>query len=67
MQKKNARTLAAGSGIACLAAAALAALQLLPLWAAEIGLVTLFPLFIASLGLWWSAEEGEDDIPFVGY
>ncbi|MDI6719493.1 MAG: hypothetical protein QMD46_07790 [Methanomicrobiales archaeon] len=67
MKKKNARTLAIGSGIACLGAAASGALPPLPPWAAAIALVCTFPLFVASLGLWWSAEEGEDDIPFVGY
>jgi hypothetical protein len=34
---------------------------------AELVLIIAFPLFVIFLGLWWSAPEGEEDIPFLGY
>jgi hypothetical protein len=34
---------------------------------AEVVLIIAFPLFVVFLGLWWSAREGEEDIPFLGY
>jgi energy-converting hydrogenase A subunit I len=40
---------------------------LLPLLAAEGVLVLAFPAFILFLFLWWSAPEGLEDIPFMGY
>jgi hypothetical protein len=40
---------------------------LLPLLAAEGVLVLAFPAFAVFLFLWWSAPEGVEDIPFMGY
>jgi hypothetical protein len=40
---------------------------LLPLLAAEGVLVLAFPAFALFLFLWWSAPEGVEDIPFMGY
>ena len=40
---------------------------LLPLLAAEGVLVLAFPAFALFLFLWWSAPEGTEDIPFMGY
>jgi hypothetical protein len=34
---------------------------------AEVVLIIAFPLFVVFLGLWWSAREGKEDIPFLGY
>jgi hypothetical protein len=39
----------------------------LPLIAAEGILVLAFPAFALFLFLWWSAPEGVEDIPFMGY
>ncbi len=36
-------------------------------WIAEVLLVVAFPVFVLSLGLWWMASEGKEDIPFIGY
>jgi hypothetical protein len=40
---------------------------LLPLLATEGVLVLAFPAFALFLFLWWSAPEGVEDIPFMGY
>lgn len=40
---------------------------LLPLLAAGGVLVLAFPAFALFLFLWWSAPEGVEDIPFMGY
>ncbi len=39
----------------------------LPLWLYAAVLVLSFPVFIIGLYLWWMAEGGTEDIPFIGY
>lgn len=39
----------------------------LPLLAAQGTLILAFPAFAVFLSLWWSAREGAEDIPFMGY
>ncbi|RXE55325.1 hypothetical protein ABH15_11210 [Methanoculleus taiwanensis] len=67
IQKQRSLSIAAFSGIVCLAAAIAAAAGLLDLWVAELLLVFAFPPFIIFLALWWSASDGVADIPFIGY
>jgi hypothetical protein len=66
-RKQNALATAAISGIVCVAAAIAAGIGYLTVWLAEILLIVAFPVFIIALALWWSASEGEADIPFIGY
>ncbi len=66
-QKQNALTIATLSGIVCVAAAIAAGIGYLAVWLAEILLVVAFPIFVIALALWWSASEGDADIPFIGY
>jgi hypothetical protein len=55
------------SGLAAAAASLAYLASLLPLLAAEGVLVLAFPAFAVFLFLWWSAPEGVEDIPFMGY
>ncbi len=67
MPKQRSLSIAAITGIVCLAAAVAAAAGFLDLWVAEILLIFAFPLFVVFLALWWSASDGVADIPFIGY
>jgi hypothetical protein len=64
MKKQHALLSAIGTGLLCLGMGGLA---LISAPFSELVLIIAFPLFVISLGLWWSAAEGEEDIPFLGY
>jgi hypothetical protein len=55
------------SGIAAAGVSLAYLAGLLPLPATEGILILTFPLFALFLFLWWSAPEGTEDIPFMGY
>jgi len=52
---------------ACITAYIVNMLGILSLWLYAAVLVLSFPVFIIGLFLWWMAEEGKEDIPFIGY
>ena len=63
-------TITSGLAISALAIAAAwvaLATALIPLFAAEAVTVIAFPVLVLTLGLWWRAPGGEEDIPFIGY
>ncbi len=39
----------------------------IPLWVFAAVVVLAFPPVVIALFLWWMADEGEEDIPFIGY
>ncbi len=55
------------TGLAMVLAGLLEQAGLVPLWVYQGVLVAMFPVFALTLGLWWMAPEGEEDIPFLGY
>jgi hypothetical protein len=55
------------SGLAAAGATLAHLAGFLPLLAAQGILVLAFPAFAVFLFLWWSAREGVEDIPFMGY
>jgi len=57
----------AGSGLLAAGATLGHLAGLLPLLAAQGILILAFPAFAVFLFLWWSAREGVEDIPFMGY
>jgi energy-converting hydrogenase A subunit I len=64
MKKQHALLGTLATGLLCVGMAGIA---LISVPAAEAVLIIAFPLFVVFLGLWWSAREGEEDIPFLGY
>ncbi len=67
MKQKTVTCGLAASVIAIVAACAALAAALIPPWVAAAVLVAAFPVLVLSLGLWWRAPGGEEDIPFIGY
>ncbi|OPY39111.1 MAG: hypothetical protein A4E35_00345 [Methanoregula sp. PtaU1.Bin051] len=65
--KRVAGRLAACGIVACGAAAALYLYGMLPFWAYAAVTVLGFPAAVVALFLWWMADEGKEDIPFIGY
>ncbi|MDD1664980.1 MAG: hypothetical protein LUQ32_06460 [Methanomicrobiales archaeon] len=56
-----------GSGLLAAGATLAHLVGFLPLLAAQGILILAFPAFAVFLFLWWSAREGVEDIPFMGY
>jgi hypothetical protein len=54
-------------GVACGTAFALNGYGWIPLWVFAAVVVLAFPPAVLALFLWWMADEGEGDIPFIGY
>lgn len=67
MKKRDALVLTLVAAGFAGAAVLLNMMELLPGWGYAAVLVIAFPLFVLSLGLYWMAREGEEDIPFLGY
>jgi hypothetical protein len=65
--KHIAGKLLAGGVTACGLAFALRTYGWIPLWAFAAIVVLAFPPAVLALFLWWMADEGEGDIPFIGY
>jgi hypothetical protein len=65
--KRNAGKLVAAGVIACGTAFAFHGYGLIPLWVFAAVVVLAFPPAVLALFLWWMADEGEEDIPFIGY
>ena len=67
MEKTTALGIAVLCGAAMLLSAAGAAAGAVPPILAAAVLVLAFPAGTMALFVWWSAGEGEEDIPFLGY
>jgi len=67
LTKNNALRIWVVSGLAAAGVSLAHLAGVLPLIAAEGVLVLAFPAFAVFLFLWWSAPEGVEDIPFMGY
>jgi hypothetical protein len=67
MKKRTAFWVMIVALLVCIAASGFWAVGQIPVWIAEVLLVVAFPVFVLSLGLWWMASEGKEDIPFIGY
>jgi hypothetical protein len=67
MKRRNAAWIAMVGAAAGITAGILNMLGILPLWLYAAVLVLSFPVFIIGLYLWWMAEGGTEDIPFIGY
>jgi threonine/homoserine/homoserine lactone efflux protein len=67
MKGRNAAWIAMVGVSAGITAGILNMLGILPLWLYAAVLVLSFPVFIIGLYLWWMAEGGTEDIPFIGY
>ena len=65
--KHFAGNLLAGGVTACCLASALTWYGWIPFWAFAAIVVLAFPPAVLALFLWWMADEGEGDIPFIGY
>jgi hypothetical protein len=65
--KRIAGILVAAGVIACGTAFALHGYGRIPLWVFAAVVVLAFPPAVLALFLWWMADEGEEDIPFIGY
>ena len=65
--KYIAGNLLAGGVTACGLAFALNWYGWIPLWAFAAVVVLAFPPAVLALFLWCMADEGEGDIPFIGY
>ena len=65
--KHIAGKLLVGGVTACGLAFALSWYGWIPLWAFAAIVVLAFPPAVLALFLWWMADEGEGDIPFIGY
>jgi hypothetical protein len=65
--KRNAWKLVAAGVVACGTAFALYGYGRIPLWVYAAVVVLAFPPAVLALFLWWMADEGEEDIPFIGY
>ena len=66
MQRSAGRILVAGL-IACGTTFALHWSGWIPVWVFAAIVVLAFPPTVLGLFLWWMADEGEEDIPFIGY
>jgi hypothetical protein len=53
--------------IACGTAFALHWAGWIPFWVFAAVIVLAFPPAVLALFLWWMADVGEEDIPFIGY
>jgi len=67
MKRRYAARIAMAGASACITAYIVNMLGILSLWLYAAVLVLSFPVFIIGLFLWWMAEEGKEDIPFIGY
>jgi hypothetical protein len=67
MKRKDAARISIAGILACVTAAGLNVIGILPLWLYAAVLVLSFPVFVIGLYLWWMAKEGREDIPFIGY
>lgn len=65
--KQIAGKLLATGVIACAVAFILRGYGWIPLWVFAAIVVLAFPPAVLALFLWWMADEGEGDIPFIGY
>jgi len=65
--KRIAGRLVAAGVIACGTAFALHWAGWIPLWVFAAVVVLAFPPAVLALFLWWMADVGEEDIPFIGY
>jgi hypothetical protein len=65
--KRNAGKGVAAGAAACGMAFALNWYGWIPFWVFAAVVVLAFPPAVLSLFLWWMADEGEEDIPFIGY
>jgi hypothetical protein len=65
--KRIAGKLVAAGVVACGTAFALNWYGWIPLWVFAAVVVLAFPPAVLALFLWWMADEGEGDIPFIGY
>jgi hypothetical protein len=65
--KRIAGKLMAAGVVACGMAVALNRFGWIPLWIFAAIVVLAFPPAVLALFLWWMADEGEEDIPFIGY
>jgi hypothetical protein len=67
MMQKHAARIAWAGGIISAGVGILHMSGFVPLWAYAAVLVLMFPVIIIGLCLWWMAQEGKEDIPFIGY
>jgi len=65
--KSIAGKLVAAGVIACGTASALQIYGWIPFWVFAAVVVLAFPPAVLGLFFWWMADEGEEDIPFIGY
>jgi hypothetical protein len=65
--KRIAEKIVAAGVIACGTASALNWYGWIPLWVSAAVVVLAFPPAVLALFVWWMADEGEEDIPFIGY
>jgi hypothetical protein len=65
--KHSAKKLVAAGMVACGTAFVLNWYGWIPFWASAAITVLAFPMAVLALFLWWMADEGEGDIPFIGY
>ncbi len=65
--KRIAGSLVVADVVACGAAFALNWYGWIPFWVFAAVVVLGFPTVVLALFLWWMADEGKEDIPFIGY
>ena len=65
--RHNAGKLVAAGMVACGMAFALNWYGWIPFWVFAAIIVLAFPPAVLALFLWWMADVGEEDIPFIGY
>jgi len=65
--KRSAGRLVAVGVIACGTVFALHGYGWIPFWVFAAVVVLAFPPTVLALFLWWMADEGKEDIPFIGY
>ena len=65
--KHNAGKLVAAGVIVCGSAFVLHGYGWIPFWVFAAVIVLAFPPAVLALFLLWMADEGEGDIPFIGY
>ncbi len=65
--KRIAGKLLATGIIACGLATIFQFYGLIPFWVFAAVVVLAFPPSVLALFLWWMADEGMEDIPFIGY
>jgi hypothetical protein len=66
MQRSAGRLVVMGV-LACSTAFAVHWSGWIPVWVFAAIVVLAFPPTVLGLFLWWMADEGEEDIPFIGY